>query len=72
MRFITVIAEFDISNIGIDLAEQFVNIGFVKTKSEARRFITQGAIKVSDRVVKDQFARLAHDGTEWVLIEHVQ
>ena len=70
MRFITVIPEFDISHIGVDLSEQCVRVGFAKTKSEARRLIKQGGIRIDDRVVKDPFARLAADDNDWILIEH--
>lgn len=70
MRFITVIPEFDISHIGVDLAEQIVKADFAKTKSEARRLIKQGGIRIDDRIVKDPFARLAADNNGWILIEH--
>ena len=70
MRFITVIPDFDLSSIGIDLAEQCVKVGFAASKSEARRLIKQGGIRLADRVVNDPFARLAYDDEEWVLIEH--
>jgi tyrosyl-tRNA synthetase len=71
VRFITVATEVDTIGIGIDLAEQCVVVGFAKTKSEARRLITQGGIRLADRVVKDPFARLAHDHNEWILVEKV-
>ena len=70
MRFITVVPDFDISGIGIELSQQYVRVGFCKSKSEFRRLIEQGGIRVSDRVVKDPLARLAYEDNEWVLVQH--
>ena len=70
MRFIKVIPEFDISGIGVELAEQYVKAGFCESKSAFRRMVKQNAVRVADRLVTDPFARIAHDNTEWILVEH--
>ena len=51
----------DLSEVGIEVAELCVRAGLCKSKSEARRAIEQGAIKIDDKKVLDPFARLLFD-----------
>ena len=51
----------DLSEVGIEVAELCVRVGFCKSKSEARRAIEQGAIRFNDKKVLDPFARLLFD-----------
>lgn len=51
----------DLSEVGIEVAELCVKVGFCKSKSEARRAIEQGAIRLDDKKVLDPFARLLID-----------
>ncbi len=46
-------------NIGMDVAEFFVISGLVKTKSEARRQIKNGGLRVNDIKINDPHARVA-------------
>lgn len=69
-EFIKVKSDFDISGIGLELAQVYVKAGFCKSKSEFRRFVQQGAVKVDDIPVKDVYARIAHDGECYMVIEH--
>ncbi len=46
-------------NIGMDVAELFVRSGLVNSKSEARRQIKNGGIKVQDIKINDPHARVA-------------
>ena len=48
-----------INGIGMDLAEIIVKAKFSKTKTEARRHITAGGIRLNDIKLFDPFARLA-------------
>mgnify|MGYP006268288801 CR=1 FL=1 len=51
----------DIDNLGAEVAEICVTVGFAKSKSEARRLITQGAIRFDDIQIHDPYARLVYD-----------
>lgn len=55
---------------GMDIADVLVASGFVKTKSEARRAVTQGSIKLNDIKVTDPFARVAVVGNEMFILEN--
>jgi tyrosyl-tRNA synthetase len=55
--------------IGVDIAELLVTVGFAKTKSEARRHIKGGAIRIQNNKVHDPFARLALSGNVVIVIE---
>ncbi len=46
-------------NIGMDVAALFVRSGLVNSKSEARRQIKNGGIKVQDIKINDPHARVA-------------
>ena len=46
-------------NIGMDVAELFVRSGLVNSKSQARRQIKNGGIKVQDIKINDPHARVA-------------
>jgi len=51
----------DTSQIGMDIAELCVLAGLTKSKSEARKAIKNGAIRIQDMKVQDPFARVVHD-----------
>lgn len=54
-------AEEDISGVGLDLAQVLVDAKMVDSKTEARRQIKQGAVRLNDSLkVQDQFARLTY------------
>lgn len=44
--------------LGVEIAELCVTSGLSKSKSEARRMILQGAVRINDKQIKDQNARL--------------
>lgn len=62
--------KIDIKTIGKDLAEIIVQAKFAKSKTEARKFIKQGAIRINDDVVKDPFARLAEVEGKILLLQN--
>lgn len=43
---------------GKELAQLLVDVNFAKSKTEARRSINEGAVRINDTKVKDPFARL--------------
>ena len=45
----------------IEIAELCVKVGFCKSKSEARRYIEQGSIRLDDKKVFDPFSCLLID-----------
>lgn len=47
------VREMKYKNIGNDLVETLVKVGFATSKSEARRLILEGAIKIDGKVVKE-------------------
>lgn len=55
---------------GMDIADVLVASGFVKTKSEARRAVAQGSIKLNDIKIIDPFARVAVVGNEMFILEN--
>lgn len=58
---------------GMSILDMILAVGFAKTKSEARRLIAQGGIRLQDKVVTDPTMRVAviknEDGTHtmWTL-----
>lgn len=54
---------------GMDIAEMLVASGFVKTKSEGRRAVEQGSIKLNDIKITDPFARVAVVNGELFILE---
>lgn len=68
MKHLIIDKSCDISQIGKDLADILVESKLCESKSEARRKIKEGAIKLGDIKVSDIFARVAFDN-EWILIE---
>ena len=46
-------------NIGMDVAELFVRSSLVKSKTEARKQIKNGGIRVQDIKINDPYARIA-------------
>jgi uncharacterized protein (DUF1786 family) len=69
MKPLVSIKTSDLALPGMDIADIGVQVGFGKTKSEIRRHIKAGAIRICDIVVKDPFARLAIKDNKWVLVE---
>lgn len=54
---------------GMDIAEMLVAAGFTKTKSEARRAVEQGGVRLNDIKITDPFARVAVVGNEVFILE---
>lgn len=54
---------------GMDIAEMLVAAGFAKTKSEARRAVEQGGVRLNDIKITDPFARVAVVGNEVFILE---
>lgn len=46
-------------HIGMDVAELFVRSGLVNSKTEARRQIKNGGLRVQDIKINDPYARIA-------------
>lgn len=57
--------------IGMEIAELCVRAGFTKSKSEARKLIKNGGIKIQDMKVTDPFARVVRDteNNQIILVE---
>ena len=58
------------TQIGMDVAELFVRSNLVKTKSEARRQIKNGGIRVQDIKINDAYARIAVYDSEIFIVEN--
>lgn len=69
MKLMTAAKDLDISNIGMDIADVLVHANFAKTKSEARRQVEQGAVKIEGITVTDKFARLIKKDLEFILLQ---
>ena len=54
---------------GMDIADMLVAAGFAKSKTEARRLVKDGAIKIQDIKVTDPFARVAVVGDGVFILE---
>ena len=59
----------DINSMGVDLAEVIVSSNMAQTKSEARRHIKSGSIKINDKIVTDPFARLMLRDNAFLIIQ---
>jgi tyrosyl-tRNA synthetase len=59
------------NHIGMDVAELFVRSGLVDSKSEARRQIKNGGIRVQDIKINDPFARIASHKNQIFIIEAI-
>jgi tyrosyl-tRNA synthetase len=55
--------------MGVDLAEAIVTSGLAETKSEARRHITSGAIRLNDKQIFDPFARLMLGDDKFIVVQ---
>lgn len=56
------------TQIGMDVAELFLQSGLVNSKSEARRQIKNGGIRVQDIKINDPYARIAvHDSKIFIV-----
>lgn len=60
-----------LKQVGIELAQAFLDAGLIKSKTEFRNHVKNGAIKVQDMKVSDPFARIACDGKKVYLIENI-
>jgi tyrosyl-tRNA synthetase len=60
-----------IPQAGIELAELCVRAKLCASKTEARRMIKQGSVRLDNEAVKDPYARIAltEDGTQYIIIE---
>ena len=55
--------------IGMDVAELFIRSGLVNSKTEARRQIKNGGIRVQDIRINDPHARVAVHKNKLIIIE---
>ena len=58
--------------IGIEIAELLVSAKLCPSKTQARKAIQQGSVKISDKKVTDPFARLALYEGRYILLEEHQ
>ena len=56
-------------DVGMDIADVLVHVGFAKTKSEGRRFIKEGAIRLGKHKITDPFARVVMQGNQIGVLE---
>lgn len=59
----------DWNAISVDLAAIIVELKFAKSKSEARRMITQGAVYLNNTKIIDPFARLSSLDGRFIIVE---
>lgn len=59
----------EVRKMGMDLADVLVTSNLAGTKSEARRHITSGAVRLDDRVVEDPFARLMIRDNHFIIVQ---
>ena len=55
----------------MDVAELFVRSGLVKSKTEARKQIKNGGIRVADIKINDPYARIAFHENKFYIVEKV-
>jgi tyrosyl-tRNA synthetase len=55
--------------MGVDLADTIVKSGLAGTKSEARRHIKSGAIRLNDKQIFDPFARLMLADDRFIIVQ---
>jgi len=60
----------DFQQVGKELATILIDVGFAKSKTEARNHIKGGAIKINDQKVVDPFARLCREDNKYYLVEY--
>ncbi len=60
----TDIPEYEVSEKNVSLADLLVGVNFAKSKSEAKRLIKQGGVKLNDEVIKDEKAEVKLKGGE--------
>lgn len=53
-----IIDKSDLNKIGMGILDVLVHVGFAKTKNEARRLIRGGAIKIDDKKITSEEARV--------------
>lgn len=59
----------EFNSIGMDIAVIMVSSNLANTKSEARRHIMAGSVRLNDQVVRDPFARLVMKDNQMVVVE---
>lgn len=59
-------------NIGMEIAELLVRSKLCVSKTQARKAIQEGSIKISNERVKDPFARLCLYKGRYILLEDFQ
>ena len=57
------------NQIGMDVAELFVRSDLVKSKTEARKQIKNGGIRVQDIKIKDPYARIVVHENKFYIVE---
>ena len=57
------------NQIGMDVAELFVRSNLVKSKTEARKQIKNGGIRVQDIKINDPYARIAVYDSKLFIVE---
>ena len=60
----TDMSEYEVSEKNIALVDLLVDVKFAKSKSEAKRLIKQGGVKLNDEVIKDEKAEVKLKGGE--------
>ena len=66
------VEELNINQIGKSIAELLVQVGFAKSKREARQFITDGAVTLGEFKVTDPMARaVLTDDNKWKVLERI-
>jgi len=65
----TLLLAGEVRMIGMDVAELFVRSGLVRSKTEARKHIKNGGLRVQDIKIKDPFARIAAHENQIFIIE---
>ena len=53
----------------MDVAELFVRAGLVKSKTEARKQIKNGGIRVADIKINDPYAQIAFHENKFYIVE---
>lgn len=56
-------------DFGVDVAELFVRAGLVKSKSEARKQILNGGLRVNDIKITDPHARVIADKKQVFILQ---
>ncbi len=60
------------AGVGMDFADVMLENGLAKSKSEVRRKIQAGALKINDQKINDPYARLTYDGDNFVVVQRME